>query len=1828
MTDAAIAVVGMGCRFPGGVSDEDSLWELMTGRVDAIGEPPPGRPELGSAVGGFLDEVERFDARYFEISAREAVRMDPQQRTFLEVACEAIENGGLPIRDLAGTRTGVFAGISLGDYAQRFTLDHPDLLDAHFLTGNAFSAAAGRVAHVLGLEGPAMALDTACSSSLVAVHHAARSLRLGECDLAIAGGVNLILSPVVTAAATRGRMLSPDGRCKAFDAAADGYARSEGCGVVVLKRAGDARRDGDRVRALVRGSATNHNGGAAGLTVPSRRLQERLLRDALADAGVAASEVGYVEAHGTGTSLGDPIELGALDAVLGRAGGEEPCRVGALKTNIGHTESAAGVAGLIKAVLVLEHGLVPPNIHFGELNPRVSLDGSRLAIADAPLEWPAGERPRIAGVSSFGISGVNAHVVIEEAPADARAAVAAAGERPAGPYLLPLSARDADALPALVGSYAAALESRSGDAVADVVHTAAVRRSHYEHRGAVAGGDRAELVAGLRALAAGADHPGVTTGVSLDALEHRVVFVFSGQGSQWPGMGRALLRAGHPAFVEALARCDGAIAAVAGWSLLEELAAPPEASRLGEVDVVQPAIFAVQVALAALWRSWGVEPDAVVGHSMGEVAAAHVAGALGVEDAARVVCARSRLVRSLSGAGGMAFVELPGGEARAAIAPFGERLSVAAENGPRSTLVSGEPAPLEELLAELGGSGVFCRRVDVDYASHCAQVEPLLDPLREALRDVAPREPEVPFHSSVGGDRAPGSLLDAGYWAENLRRPVRFWPRVAELMEAEHDVFLELSPHPLLLGAIGEAAEHAGQPVSVLGSLRRDEDERASLLASLGALYTLGTEIDWGAVGPEGRPVALPAYPWQGTRLAVPWEEPGRSRRGRGGSVLGAAVRPAAGEVGVLWEGDLHPELHPELYAHSIAGRPVLALSAWAAIAAAAAEDADPAYEVAGLTVERPLELSGDGAGAALQVTLGRSAEDAGRELRVYAASGSEWVLHARAHARAREEPDAEEAREPDGGGEASPSGPGVPGDALPSPTGPGVPGDAVPSPSDPGIPGDDFYGAAAARGVEYAAALRPLERLWVGGGAGLARLRPGGERSPGTADRVAIEAGLQLALATLGTEGYGAGLPVPVSIASVRRIARGEAAWARARMREAGEGGAGELDAVLLDASGSALIELRGIAVADMGAVGAVGSDEPGDWLYEVAWRPAAEAGAPAPAAEASAPAPAAAPADAAAPANGTASPESGDWLVVADAGGVAETLAGRIRADGGRCTLVGAEDAGAALAAAARDGAAPQERAAPLNVVFAAALDAPASEALSPGELERSLRTVCGGAVALEQAMAEHGAERSPPRLWIVTRDALAAGAGDRVEGVAAASLSGLARAIATEHPELWGGLVDLDRECSADDAARLTVERIAAGGGEHQVAIRAGTTLVPRLRPKPAGAGAPHTPAPSPDATYLIAGGLGPLGLALARRLAEQGVRRLALIGRSGARPEQAAELDAIRELGAEVRAGAVDVADEAALLAFAAELSADGWPPVGGVFHAAAVIDDSLLARMPAERLEAVLRPKALGAWALHRVFRDADPFVLFSSAAALLGLPGQGSYAAANSFLGGLARHRRAQGLAALAVHWSTWSGLGLAVTPGAQRMNEHLERSGIRSLPPEGALRALDALMERGDAEAAVLRVSGDAGTAPVLASSPLLSELAGAPARPRDSALRDRLALAGSHGERAALIEDHLEAVLAAVLHVDRAQLDPRQPVQAHGVDSLLAMELRTTLQTDLGLPLSATVFWTYPTPRELAGHLAGLLAPADAAGADAPDEEEHDDDIAAVLAAAIEEG
>ncbi len=1427
--DEPIAVIGIGCRFPGGADSPASFWELLCDGVDAIREVPRDRWDVDayydpdpdapgksySRWGGFLDRVDLFDPQFFGIAPREARRMDPQHRLLLEVAWEALENAGQAPSGLAGSQTGVFVGITSTSYAHL----QSDLtsIDAYYLMGGVLNAAAGRISYTLGLQGPCMALDTACSSSLTAIHLACRSLRAGECTLALAGGVNLMLSPELTISMCRNHMLSPDGRCKTFDATANGFVRGEGCGMVVLKRLSDALANRDNILAVVRGSATNQDGFTSGFTVPNKLAQEALIRQALANAGVSPEQVQYVEAHGTGTSLGDPIEMRALAAVFGpNRAGSNPLFVGSVKTNIGHTESSSGVAGFIKTVLALQHGKIPPHLHFNQPSPYIPWSEFPVQVPTRVIEWPSAVGVPIAGVSSFGASGVNTHVVLASAPPrDSAPVEPAEHDRPL--RVLTLSARSAPALAALAQRYAAHLADPPGEPLADICFTANTGRAIFAHRAAVVAGAAGDAREALLAVAHSQPHPGAFTGSADGKTQLRVAFLFTGQGAQYAGMARELY-ATQPAFRRTIDRCDELLRPHLPAPLLSVLyPEPSKADSPAQIDqtvFTQPALFALEYALAELWRAWGIVPSAVMGHSIGEYAAACVAGVFSLEDGLRLVAERGRLMQALPGGGAMAAVFAGIDRVSAAVGPHRDQVSVAAVNGPTNVVISGARSAVEAVLEVLQREGIKSRALTVSHAFHSPLMDPMLDAFERAARQAQFNSPRIPLVSNINGQPiAAGDVPDAVYWRRHARAAVQFAPAMQWLHSQGIDTFVELGPSPTLLG-MGRRClpDDAG---TWLPSLREGRSDNQQMLHSLAELYTKGVAVDWASFEPDDararRRIALPTYPFERERYWFATDARARTPAPPDQDahpLLGSRVRSAGEEI--LFEASLSAVAPAFLADHSIRSTPILPASAYIEIALAAAtrvlQVPPTACAVDDLILYEPLVLPHDEA-RTVQVVLSRESADT-LTLRVLSlADGQgknaepEWRLHASTHLRRV------------AGGAAEPP------RAL----------EDVRTRCQNEIGSAVHYQQLRERGLDFGPAFQGLKTLWRASGEALAL---GRVELPDTlvadADshayhiHPALLDACQQVFASILLEGTDAYVPMGVEHFHLHQSPPVQL-WAYVAARVASGASMETLtgDLYLLDDSGSLVAEAIGLSLKRFKRAES-SSEEPDQWLYQVVWRPQPLVASNGPLASQSTP---------------------GVWMIFADAAGLGHQLAERLGAGGARCLLIhsgtGNEPVPAGeyrLNPADPDGFLSLIRTAaaagPIQgVIHLWAADCALEEDSTELYLSGMQLPACASVLHLVRALAATDGATPRNGLWLVTRGAQPAGPQTGALALAQSPLWGLGTAIAQELPELKCARVDLDPACAADDVSMLMAE-LAANSVQDQIAFRGDTRYVARL------------------------------------------------------------------------------------------------------------------------------------------------------------------------------------------------------------------------------------------------------------------------------------------------------------------------------------------------------------------------------------------------------------
>ncbi len=1851
-----VAIVGMSCRYPGDVRSPEDLWELLASGSDGISTLPedrgwnlealydPDSERRGTVYarhGGFLHDAGDFDADFFRINPKEALAMDPQHRLFLEACWESLEDAGIDPVSLRGSRAGVFAGISTTGYGTDPRVSAG--LEGYRAIGRFGSVASGRVAYTLGLEGPAVSVDTACSSSLVALHLACQELRARACTLALAGGVTVMATPEGLIEFSAQRLSAPDGRCKSFADTADGAGWSEGVGVVVLERVSDAVRNGHRVLALVRGSAMNQDGASNGLTAPNGPAQQRVILQALANARLSTSDVDVVEAHGTGTALGDPIEAQALLATYGqRRDRNRPLWLGSVKSNIGHASTAAGVAGVIKMVMAMRHGVMPQTLHVDRPSTQIDWSSGGVSLLREARPWQSNGAPRRAGISSFGISGTNVHMIVEEASAPAAAAGAEGlypdasdehahpaepvedhhrdggrGESvPAGPLPWVLSGKDRDSLCA----QAERLRDYVGGSGADIadVGLSLTARTAFERRAVILGADRTALLGGLQALARGEPAPSVVTSEA-PAVGGGLAFLFTGQGSQYVGMGRELYGA-FAAFRDTLDEVCGEFARhrCGLWDVLFALTDDGSAveSPLDRTHFTQAGLFALEVALFRLVESWGLAPDFLIGHSIGELAAAHVAGVLSLSDACALVAARGRLMDALPPGGAMVSIDAAEQEVVDTLEGLEGHVSLAAVNGPRSVVISGDEQAVLDLAALWSERGCRTKRLRVSHAFHSPRMDPMLADLAEVAGGLSFSAPRIPIVSNLTGEPvAVEHLRSAEYWARHAREPVRFMDGVRWLGAQGVRSFLELGPAGVLGAMVGEClhgrdgardgaaearsgetsapaearpgetpdpAEETPAPdgetrapgggVTAVSLLRRKRSEIESSLGAIAAIWVNGARVDWAQLfsGRAAERISLPTYAFRRRRY---WLSAGTS--GAAGTVplgqtsadhplLGSATSLADGQ-GWIFSGRISRESHAWLADHAVMGMVVVPGTAFLELAAYAGSELECPV-IAELVLETPLVLPERGA-VTLQLSVGESDGSGRRPLGIY--SRTEDGLHDGALADDRWTRHAS-------GSLSSAQAAGVDRRASPSERAAALARTPWPPPGSQAVAVGALQDALADKGLEYGPSFQGLRAVWRRGEEVFAEVAP----LDGEADEAAafglhpalFDAALQTGAASIvGEDGSRSqareGIHLPFSFSGVELHARG-ARSLRVALRL--EGGEARSLLVLDDAGGLvASVEAwiaREISVSQLGGA-AQGRHR--DSLFTVSWN---ELGV-----------------------DGAERPPTALAVLGADDSPLARSMreAGQsIEVYADLSSLAEAVDAGLSL---------------PEVVLCDCGLEDRAGT--EPDELALAHRGALRTLLLAQEWLRDERFVGS--RLALVTSGAVAARAGEDTPGLAAAPVWGMVRAAESEDP---GRFVLID----ADDREWPWGALAAAlGAGESQLAVRQGRVFAPRLaRVAGAAPGRGHSgdgvAKPDPDGTVLVTGGTGVLGGLVARHLVTaHDVRHLLLVSRRGEDAEGVGELRAeLERLGAAVQVRACDVTAREELQELLESIPASH--ALSGVVHAAGVLDDGVIGSLTAERLQRVLAPKADAAWHLHELTQHMDLtwFVLFSSAAGVLGSPGQGNYAAASAFLDGLASYRRARDLPGVSLAWGLWEQThGLA---GDLRKSDvaRMAHTGTRMLSDEEGLALFDSALGVGEPlllplplEPTALRARARGGTLPAL-----FTDLIRAPARRSGGDPGGSLALRLSgvpDDERESIVRELVRSHVAMVLgHASPETIDIQRTFKDLGFDSLTAVELRNRLSATTGLHLPATLIFDYPTTTAVAGHLLSELARSGTAG------------------------
>ncbi|MCL4202089.1 MAG: aminotransferase class I/II-fold pyridoxal phosphate-dependent enzyme [Pirellulaceae bacterium] len=1421
VTTQPIAIVGIGCRFPR-ANNLDEYWNLLRGGIDAIREVPrdrwdvdaffdpnPGVPgRMYTRWGGFLDGVDQFDPTFFGIAVREAQRIDPQQRLMLEVAWESLENACIPPDSLSGTATGVFVGISNSDYR----LLYKDLMeiDAYVATGTCLCIAANRLSYLLNLRGPSMAIDTACSSSLVAVHLACQSLRQGESDVCLAGGVNLIVSPEGTIALSQARMMAPDGHCKTFDAAADGYVRGEGCGMLVLKRLSDAIRDGSPILAVIPGSAVAQDGLTNGLTAPNGPAQQAVIRRALADAGRQPHEVSFTETHGTGTALGDPIEVRSLRNVLMTdRPADRPCWLGAVKTNIGHLEAAAGVAGLIKLVLSLQHQQIPPNLNFQKLNPYISLDGTTFELPTQCVAWPSGDQPRVAGISSFGFGGTNCHLIVEEAPRQPTADT----RRAPSPHLLVLTAKTQEGLSEVTRTFDRFLAGKSDSELDEICFTAATGRTHFDYRATVSGRSCDELRNGLQAFsAAGQVEPVLRKSGKKRAV--KIAFLFTGQGSQLVGMGRQLYDS-QPLFRETLDRCDELLKPLLAQPLLSVIyPSAGQTSPLDETAYTQPALFAFEVALARLWQSWGIEPSMAAGHSVGEYVACCLAGVFSLEDALRLVAARARLMQALPTGGQMVAVSADERRVAGALAGLEDHISIAAVNAPQQTVISGAGPAVDQVIQRLAAEGIKSKRLTVSHAFHSPLMDPMLAEFEQVVAGVALSPPRFPVISNVSGQVAGPEIAESGYWCRHIRQAVRFADSITTLAGLDPDAFLEVGPQPIL-SALGRACLPAAkQPW--LPSLRARQDDEQTLQASLGTLFGMGADVDWSQFHALGhrRKVVLPTYPfqhqscWHEFAVGVgQWGKSSPSEESGQRSVhplVGRRLDVAGKEA--VFQAVLRPDSPGYLNDHRVWEAVVVPAAALAELALAAGVQyfQDEAVAVEDLFIQQAMVLP---PAEARHVQVIVTEEDERTlvfhlfsYLKQQDTDDKIWTQHAVGKLVRQAESSVPSSRDLD----------------------------QIRQTAAQELDVAAFYAECQRRGLAYGPKFQAIRHLTAGPLEALADVSLDDDLRQDAAGYRLHPALLDACFQSIGaalpaTDDSDVLLPVGLNRLQVFRPGVGQAtSHVRITSDPAAMATGVTADLAILAEDGQPVAEITGLKLRRIRRELLLKQIQPDldEWLYRVDWRPKDRSS------------------------GGPLEETVGDWLILADRGGAGKALASVLAGQGQRSVVV---EAGQRFEQVSplhfrvspvdradfdrllNEGFASSERKIG-HVVHLWSLDSPTAAAADATAVEAAQRTGCGSVLSLVQSLLDV-AGGGLPRLWLVTQGSQQVQIGDTLGGMLPVGLWGMGRVIDWEHPQLRCTRVDLDPKVDPLAAVDLLGE-LTQTDGETQIAYRDSVRFVSRL------------------------------------------------------------------------------------------------------------------------------------------------------------------------------------------------------------------------------------------------------------------------------------------------------------------------------------------------------------------------------------------------------------
>lgn len=1772
-----IAIIGIGCRYPGGVKNLDDLWELIANGIDATTDVPKDRWDIGSFYhpdksipgktynfhGGFLDNIDTFDAGFFNISPREAAYLDPQQRILLETSWDAMEDAGLNPLELAGKDVGVYIGAFTLDYqVLQFSSGNLSLIDVHTGTGSMMTMVSNRLSYIYDFRGPSLSVDTACSSSLVATHLACQALNNRECSIALAGGVNIIITPEYTIAESKGGFLSPDGRSKAFDANANGYARGEGAGVIVLKPLEKALEDNDLIYGVILGTAVNQDGHTNGITVPRGEAQEQIMKEAYRKAGISPSQISYVEAHGTGTPTGDPIEANSIANVLSiDRPKNEKCFVGSIKTNIGHLEAASGLAGLIKSCLILKKRQIPPHINFQNPNPFIPFEKLCIKVPTKLEPLPKNGSRTYIGINSFGFGGTNAHIVLADPPEKCKVQKKESSVLQDLPYILPLSARSETALNQMAQRYLDYISSNiSSINIEDLGYSASQKRSLLDYRLAIAFRTKEELCQKIDNFLAEENRPGIVKGRALTPTKDKLVFVYTGMGPIWWAMGRQLLQT-NQIFKNVIEQCDQLCLKYAGWSLLNELTAVEKNSKLDQPAYAQPANFAVQAGLTKVWESLGIVPEVVVGHSIGEIGAAYAAGVLSLEDAVRVSIERSRWQQKTMGNGTMLAVSLSEQEAETLLKEFPEGISIAAVNSPKSVTLSGDAETLEKLRLSLESQDIFARFLRVNVAYHSYQMDAIKDDLLESLQFIRPRKATIPIYSTVTGQRMEGTEYSADYWWSNVRQEVRFQAAMTEIINQGFRLFLEIGPHPVLNTAIEECLSALNNRGKILSSIRRKEDEPMAISSTLGALFTMGYPLNWKKLYPAGNYLKLPQYAWQQEEY---WVESQESKNRR----LGINIHPILGRRLMTshpaWEVEMDVYRYPFLKDHKIQGGILFPGSGYVELALACARELYGNTEcvIENIHFNKAIFLKEEEF-PIVQTTFEPSAsiiEFFSRPL----TGEKTWTSHSSlvlSRRKSGNEPAFVSIKEIQ---ERCPT----------------------------VMNGNECYKIFYSLGLHYGPCFQGIKQLWKGNGEILTRIEApaelGNYDSAYTLHPALLDACFQGIAAMVSEKTDDSDVFLPVDIEKITVYKKSEPVmWCYVKIKEKTKNSM-VADLQIFDQNGRLIADIKSMKVQSLASERTADYETIREWLYSLDW---VKAEKKIPEVEQSEP------------------DLQETWLVLGDKTGLVNKISDLAQARGVKCIPVQYNEQNLFSGSSwfvnpdSEDNFINLLKNVDLGVKFAKViylwpLDSQLESGVNPQTLQAHAQIGCLGLLNLLKAL---NSLNLSPKIWITTRGGQTiAGIGSE-QGLLQSSIWGIARVFGHhEMTELWGGIVDLDPAFDSTEAEKL-FEEIVSPDGEDQIGFRGNERFILRLN----NLDSPNACAPirfDKNGGYLITGAFGALGMLISKWMVKNGASHLILMGRT-AFPERSKWhtvesnsklgqrikfIHELESLGANIHVANVDVTDKDQLDAYLRTYEIEGWPKIRGVIHTAGIVKDKTIQQMDMDTFKIVYAPKVLGGWNLHQAFinESLDFFILFSSTSSLIIISmGQSNYASGNAFLDSLANYRMSLGLPALSINWGPWSEVGMA-----EEFNliEYFKERGVNPIPPREGMIILSTLLGHKASEAVI----GDSDWTLISKSyptdpPPMIVTIGEAEAA-KKAALQletaasteiDLLAILRSAQpeQRQSIMEQHLKELIARVLRFDQAKLDIHQPLNVLGLDSMMGTEIKHKIRLliDVNVPL-----------------------------------------------------